>query len=107
MEFHRTGGKPRITPGDVSDIIAAARRDVSRRLFTRDIEPPSELRGDVAAELRWRRETVPALVDRHLDEWAHTGVLPMPTNEIPAASTEGRARMRALIGQSAIGRAVP
>lgn len=95
-----------LTPGHVTDRIRAARRDISRRIFTRDIEPPSELHGDLQAELRWRRETVPAIIDRHLDDWARTGALPEPTNQVDPVSVEGQARLAELLGRTGFARAV-
>lgn len=90
-----------LTPAHVSQHISAARREVSQRLFTRDIEPPRELEGDVAAEMQWRRVIVPAVVDRYLDAWADSGELPTPTNELDPSSSDGQARLAALIGNFA------
>lgn len=87
-----------LTPAHVTQRLREVRRDIARRLFTADITPPAELGGDVAAELEWRRTAVPAVVDVHLDEWARSGVLPEPTNELPTGSAAAQARLRALIG---------
>lgn len=95
-----------LTPGHVTDRIRAARRDISRRIFTRDITPPAELGGDLQAELRWRRETVPAIIDRHLDDWARTGALPEPTSQLDPVSAVGQARLAELLGRTRFASAV-
>lgn len=103
---HFSSGGEWLTPGHVTDRIRAARRDISRRIFTRDITPPAELGADLQAELRWRRETVPAIIDRHLDDWARTGALPEPTNQVDPVSVEGQARLAELLGRTGFARAV-
>lgn len=89
-----------LTPAHVTDRLRQVRRDIARALFTRDITPPSELDGDITAEMRWRRETVPAVIAAHMDAWAMNGTLPTPTSQLAKESREGQMRLRELIGRA-------
>lgn len=103
---HFSSGGEWLTPGHITDRIRAVSREISHRIFTRDIEPPSELHGDLDAELRWRRETVPAIVAHHLDDWARTGALPEPTSQLDPVSAVGQARLAELLGRTRFASAV-
>ncbi|MDI3315861.1 MAG: hypothetical protein QJR12_16775 [Mycobacterium sp.] len=93
LEHHKRGGdRPRIKPGHITDAIEAARAQIRRQVFQRDLVPPKELADNPRAELEWRRRHIAEVTERALNAWANGQPLPQleaePNNE-PRRDVEG------------------
>lgn len=87
IEHHSRGGeKKRITPAHITDAIEAARAQIRRQVFQRDLMPPKELADSPLAELEWRRQHIAAVTERALNAWAEGQPLP----QLQAAPTENQ-----------------
>lgn len=101
VQQHATRDPMPVRPAHVTAILSEVRDRIRRSLFRIDITPPRELADDPRAEVAWRQEYTRNAVDRALEEWAVSGVLPESLPARPELGVVPRPQLEAKIRQLA------